>query len=229
MSLRSKTRGPSCDNYFGKVFAHLGGAMAIAAVSAETLDIDGQLKRATGSKLFGMLISVAITFALLFAVFFTRPGSPLKYAAFVGFAMMIGQSLHSLVDRLQDKQALTRVLALTTGVFVGMMALGFYDRQNLLGFGPYLFAGLLGLILVQILLVIFASPAEKEKALNWIRAIGVALFAVLTAYDVQVVKAGASGCRAAKKAGMAPDYPTESLGLFLDFVNLFNYIGGGSD
>ncbi len=203
--------------------------MAVAAVSAETLDIDTQLIRATGSKLFGMIISIGLTFALLFAVFFTRPGSPLKYAAFAGFAIMIGQILKPLVDRLQDKQALTRILALTTGVFVGMMALGFYDRQNLLGFGPYLFAGLLGLIIVQILIVVFASPAEKETAVNWIRAIGVALFAVLTAYDVQVVKAGASGCKLLKRAGMAPDYPSESLGLFLDFVNLFSYIGGGSD
>ncbi len=203
--------------------------MAVAAASAELLDTNEQLMRATGSKLFGMLISIGLTFALLFAVLKTRPGSPLKYAAFAGFAIMIGQSLKPLVDRLQEKQALTRILALTTGVFVGMMALGFYDRQNLLGFGPYLLAGLLGLIIAQVVILVLATPAEKEGALNWIRAIGVALFAVLTAYDVQVVKAGASGCKLLKNAGMAPDYPSESLGLFLDFVNLFNYIGGGSD
>jgi FtsH-binding integral membrane protein len=203
--------------------------MAVAAASAELLDTNAQLIRATGSKLFGMLISIGLTFALLFAVLFIRPGSPLKYAAFVGFAIMIGQSLKPLVEKLQDKQALTRILTLTTGVFIGMMALGFYDRQNILGFGPYLLAGLLGLIVVQVLLVIFATPAEKAKAFDWIRAIGVALFAVLTAYDVQIVKAGASGCRVAKKAGMAPDYPRESLGLFLDFVNLFSYMGGGGD
>jgi FtsH-binding integral membrane protein len=110
-----------------------------------------------------------------------------------------------------------------------MMALGFYDRQNMLGFGPYLLAGLIGLILAQALVMIFASPAEKEKAINWLRLIGIALFAVLTAYDVQLIKEGASGCRAAKKAGMAPDYPSESLGLFLDFVNIFVRFGGDSD
>jgi FtsH-binding integral membrane protein len=203
--------------------------MAVAAASAEFLDTNAQLERAVDSKLVGTLLSVGIMFTLLFAVFLTRPGSPMKYAAFAGFAVMIGQTLKPLVARLQDTKALARILALTTGVFVGMMAVGFYDRQNLLGFGPYLLAGLLGLILVQILIVLLATPAEKGRALDWIRALGVAIFAAFTAYDVQVLKAGATGCRVAKKAGLAPDYPRESLGLFLDFANLFSYIGGSGN
>ena len=203
--------------------------MAVAAASAEFLDTNTQLERAVDSKLVGTLLSVGITLTFLFAVFFVQPGSPMKYAAFAGFAVMIGQSLKPLVARLQDKNALARILALTTGVFVGMMAVGFYDRQNLLGFGPYLLAGLLGLIIVQVLIVLLATPSEKAKALDWIRAIGVAIFAAFTAYDVQVLKAGATGCRVAKKAGLAPDYPRESLGLFLDFANLFSYLGGGSN
>ena len=203
--------------------------MAVAAASAEFLDTDAQLRRAAGSRLIGTLLSIGIMFALLFAVFVTRPGSPMKYAAFAGFAVMIGQSLKPLLENLKDKNALARILALTAGVFFGMMAIGFYDRQNLLGFGPYLLAGLLGLIIVQVLIILLATPAEKAKALDWIRAIGVALFAAFTAYDVQVVKAGAAGCRVAKKAGLAPDYPRESLGLFLDFANLFSYFATGND
>ncbi len=221
--------GPSCDNYFGKVFAHLGGALTIAAISAETSTLGAQLERALGSKFLGVLSNIAIAIALIFAVFLTRPGGPLKYISFVAFAFWMGQSLQPLVAKLQDRGSLARILALTAGVFFGMMAIGFYDKQNMLGFGPYLFAGLTGLILVQLLLVAFATPAEKAKALNWIRAIGVALFAAYTAYDVQVLKVFAKGCRAMKNAGSPPDYPRESLGLFLDALNLFSYIGGGSD
>ena len=220
--------GPTCDNYFGKVFAHLGGALTLAAVSAETSTLGAQLERAVGSKLIGLILSIVISIALIFAMYKVRPGSPLKYALFVAFAFWMGQALQPLVAKLQDKKALARILALTAGVFFGMMAIGFYDKQNILGFGPYLFAGLGGLVLVQLLIVAFATPAEKMKALNWIRAIGVALFAAYTAYDVQVLKVGATACRAMKKAGTPPDYPTESLGLFLDAINLFSYIGGGN-
>jgi uncharacterized protein len=222
------SRSPTCDNYFGKVFAHLGGALALAAVSAETLTLEEQLEKAVGSKLITILLSIAIAIVLIIGIFKTSPGSPQKYVFFVAFALWIGQTLKPLVDKLQARATLGRILALTTGVFLGMMAIGFYDRQNILGFGPYLFAGLAGLILVQLLIYAFASPAEKKTALNWLRLFGVALFAAYTAYDVQLVKAGAAGCRAARAAGRAPDYPVESLGLFLDFVNLFAKIGGGN-
>lgn len=203
--------------------------MAIAAVSTETLTLEEQLERAVGSKLISLLLSITIAIILIIGIFKTAPGSPQKYAFFIAFAVWIGQTLKPLVDRLQARATLGRVLTLTAGVFIGMMAIGFYDRQNLLGFGPYLFAGLIGLILVQLIIYALASPAEKGVALNWMRFIGIALFAAYTAYDVQLVKAGAAGCRAEKRAGRAPDYPQESLGLFLDFVNLFSRMAGNTN
>lgn len=203
--------------------------MAVAAVSAETLTLEEQLQKAVGSPLLTLILNIVILIALIVGIFKTSPGSPQKYVLFAAFALWIGQTLKPLVDKLQARATLGRILALTTGVFLGMMAIGFYDRQNLLGFGPYLFAGLVGLIIVQLLIYAFASPAEKKTALNWLRLFGIALFAAYTAYDVQLVKANAAGCRNAKKAGRAPDYPVESLGLFLDFVNLFSKIGGGGN
>ena len=54
----------------------------------------------------------------------------------------------------------------------------------------------------------------------------VALFAVFTAYDVQVLRAGAKSCsKMQKNLKMDPDYPAESLGLYLDFVSLFIRLG----
>lgn len=202
--------------------------MALAAVSAETLTLEEQLERATGSKLISLLLNFGIAIALMVAIFKTAPGSPQKYAFFAAFALWTGQILKPLVDKLQARATLGRILAMTAGVFLGMMAIGFYDRQNLLGFGPYLFAGLIGLIIVQLIIYFTASPDEKKTALNWLRLFGIALFAVYTAYDVQVVKAGAAGCRKERAAGRAPDYPVESLGLFLDFVNLFSRMGRGN-
>lgn len=219
---------PTCDNYFGKVFAHLGGAIAIAAASAEYVNLNDQLFQGQ-SILIQKIVSFIILIALLFGTMSAAPGGVLKYALFGGFAFWLGQSLHTLVKRLKDKQAIARVLTLTTGVFLGMMALGFYDRQNLLGFGPYLFAGLAGLILVELLILAFGTPEERKTGLNYTRLFGIGLFAVLTAYDVQVVKAGATACKALKKRGVPPDYPVESLGLFLDFANLFAKFGGGED
>jgi FtsH-binding integral membrane protein len=216
---------PSCDNYFGKLFAHLAAALAVSAVSAETSNI-GATMYGNSSVLIKFLGNLAIMLGLLFGMYATKPGSIPKYLLFGAFAFWIGQVVKPYVIHLQDRGTLTRVLILTTGVFVGMMALGFYDSMNLLGFGPYLMAGLLGLIVAQMLLLALGTPAERKTGFKLLNFFGVALFAAFTAYDVQVLRAGAKTCRTMqKKFKMDPDYPTESLGLYLDFMNLFTRLG----
>jgi hypothetical protein len=101
-----------------------------------------------------------------------------------------------------------------------MSAIGFYDNQNLLGMGPYLLAALVGLLIARTGANLFlpsSSPKSTtvNKALSWI---GAALFAVYTAYDTQHMKADA-------KSTKAPDYVNSSLGLYLDFLNLFQSLG----
>ena len=217
-----------CDNYFGKVFAHLSAALAVAAASAEYSDLGANwLGRQT--PLISFLANIAVAIGLIVAIHMTTPGSPFKYVAFGAFAYWLGQTVKPYTERLKDKKTLTRVLVLTTGVFLGMMALGFYDKQNLLGFGPFLFAGLLGLILAQLLVVALATPAERATAFEVLRFLGIALFAVFTAFDVQKLKESAKFCKKLLRKGVAPDYPAESLGLFLDFINLFTRIGGGDE
>ena len=216
---------PSCDNYFGKLFAHLAAALAVSAVSAETSNI-GATMYGNSSVLVQTIGNLAILFGLLYAMYATKPGSVPKYIIFGAFAFWMGQVVKPYVIKLQDKGALTRVLILTTGVFVGMMALGFYDSMNLLGFGPYLMAGLFGLILAQLFLLALGTPAERKAGFKFLNFFGVALFAAFTAYDVQVLRAGAKACRTMqKKYKMDPDYPTESLDLYLDFLNLFTRLG----
>jgi FtsH-binding integral membrane protein len=212
---------PSCNFYFGKIFAHLAAASSIAGLSAQYTDIGNQLLQ--GQNVWVQLVlNILITIVLLFGVFFTAPGGVLKYAFFAAFAFWMGQTLKPLVDRLKDKNVLQQTIFLTTGVFAAMTAVGFYDKQSLLGFGPYLLFGLLGLILAQVVLL-FVD--ESKFVFDFVRFFGVALFSVFTAYDVQRLKESAKFCKKLKNSGNDPDYPQESLGLFLDLVNLFSYLG----
>ncbi len=216
-----------CDNYFSKVFAHLAAALGVAAASAEYSNLGSAwLNRQT--PLVAVLASLGIGIGLILSIYFA-PGQPLQYAAFAAFAYWLGQTLKPYTQRLKDKKTLTRVLLLTMGVFVGMMALGFYDKQNLLGFGPFLVAGLVGLIVAQLLVVALATPAERATAFEALRFIGIALFAAFTAYDVQKLKESAKFCKKLLKMGFAPNYPAKSLGLFLDFINLYVRMGGGDE
>jgi FtsH-binding integral membrane protein len=210
----------SCKYYFGKVFAHLAGALAISAASAEYSNLGAELLPQS-SELIKFLLNLVILFGLLYGVHKTQPGSIPKYVFFVAFAFWIGQIMKPYVERLEDKGTLTRVLALTTGVFAAMTALGFYDSGNFLGLGSYLFAGLIGLIAAQFLLLALGTPEEKRKGFQWLQIFGVALFSLFTAYDIQVLRGMAKLCSSRKNSPFQPDYPVASLGIFLDFINLF--------
>lgn len=217
---------PSCENYFGKIFGHLAAALAISAVSAETSNI-GVTMYGSASQLMQFFGNILILLGLFYGVSRTKPGSIPKYAFFAAFAFWIGQLIKPYVNRLEDKGALTQVLVMTTGVFVGMMALGFYDSMNMLGFGPYLLAGLVGLIIARFAVYALGTPEEKLKGGRWLSMFAVALFAVFTAYDIQVLRLRAKYCNMIqKKLKVGPDYPTMSIGVYLDFINLFINMGG---
>ena len=213
----------SCDHYYGKVFAHVAGALGIAAVSAEHFDISGLIKQYGGMeqslsmKIVSAFLNLGVALILLFGIFWTNPGSVFQYALFVAFAFWLGQSLHLVVSKLEKKQKLKQVLVLTVGIFLGMMAIGFYDNQNTLGFGAYFMAALAGLIIAQIFLIFFYS----KEAQSIIAFFGASLFSLLVVYDTQVIKKNKQVCSVHLKRGIRPNFPKESLGLFLDFINLF--------
>lgn len=167
----------------------------------------------------GLFVS---SFAALFALFALSPG-PLKYLVAALFCALLGQTMTASIENLEHRDLLAKTLVGTLGVFGAMSAIGFYDNQNLLGYGPYLLAALIGLLIARIVSAFFLPPSSGKttktttmhKAFSWI---GAALFAAYTAYDTQRMKEDA-------KSKKTPDYVNSSLGLYLDFLNLFQSIG----
>ena len=207
----------SCENYYGKVFAHVGGALGLAALSAEYVNVMKSLIHLHSPfLLFG--VNVIILLGLLYGIHHTSPG-PIHYVFFILFAGWIGQTVQPLIEKKETKNNMVRILALTTGVFVGMMVVGFIDNQHTLGFYPYLIMALIGLLIAHVFLSLYYSTIAK----SWLSTMGVAVFALLTVYDTQVIKKNKQACMAMLKRGIQPDYPTESIGLFLNFVHLFSH------
>lgn len=198
----------------------MAGALAISAASAEYSNLGEQLL-GNSSLLIKIIVNIAVAIGLLFAVQMTAPGSLFKYPLFIAFAFWTGQALKPYVERLEDKGTLTRVLILTSGVFAAMTALGFYDSGNFLRLGPYLLAGLIGLIIAQLLVRALGTPEEKKKGIQWLQIFGVVLFSLFTAYHIQFLRVSARLCKLQKNRNFQPDYPVESLGIYLDFINLF--------
>ena len=194
-------------NFIGLTYLHLLGALVITALSAEN--------RLTDSGIV-LLIEIVAIFGLLFMMSATAPG-PLKYVMFAAFCYLFGQILASYVERLKDKGTLREVLASVAGIFLAMTIIGFVDNQNFLGFGGYLFAALIGLILARFALFIanLSSPdaINFKKVNTWVNWFATVLFAIFVAYDTQRLKD--------KQVQKSKNYVNSSLGLFLDIINLF--------
>lgn len=187
----------------GMTYLHLTGALALTAVSSEY--------PISVSPIVSLVEFVAII-AIIVLITQAKPG-PYKYFLFAAFAILIGQTLAPLVDRLQAKGTLREVLASVAGIFLAMTAVGFLDNQNILGFGGYLFAALVGLVVGRLILLFtqFGDPnTDVRKANSLLNLFATGLFAVYVAYDTQVLKQQKS-----------KDYVNSSMGLFLDIINLF--------
>jgi FtsH-binding integral membrane protein len=194
-------------NFIGLTYLHLFGALIITAISAENRLTDYPIV---------LIIEMMAIFALIFMMSVTAPG-PLKYLMFAAFCYLFGQILASYVERLKAKGSLREVLASVAGIFLAMTIVGFVDNQNFLGFGGYLFAALIGLILARIALLIanLSSPdainfKNVNTLINWFATV---LFAIFVAYDTQRLKH--------KQVQKSKNYVNSSLGLFLDIINLF--------
>ncbi len=198
-------------SFVGITYLHLAGATALTAASAEY--------PITQHK-FWPLIAGLLAFLLVFLLMRLSPG-PLKYIVFGVFVVLLGQMISVTARRLGQKGLLDDVILTVLGIFLAMSVAGFLAGNRILGFGTYLFAALLGLVIARIVLLVLGimttTPTEKvQTILSWF---GTILFSIFVAYDTAVLQARG---RLREKN---PDYVDASLGLFLDIVNLFGDVG----
>jgi FtsH-binding integral membrane protein len=198
-------------SFIGITYLHLLIGLAITAISS---------KNPLTQNSIALILEAILAFVILWIILLMKPG-PIKYILAIFFATLVGQLMTSLVKRLEDKKTLDNVLVIVAGIFLAMTAVGFYDNQNILGFGVYLFAALIGLIIARIALIIGSvggAPSQSISSINTILSwFATVLFSIYVAYDTQRLK---EESRLSKK-----DYVNSSLGLFLDFINLFQNVG----
>jgi FtsH-binding integral membrane protein len=112
-----------------------------------------------------------------------------------------------------------QVFAITSVAFAGLSLWGYTTKRDLSRFGTFLIMGLIGLILASLLNLWLQSGALQFV----ISCVGVLVFAGLIAYDTQRIKdeylmIAGDTVEVAKAAVWG------ALSLFLDFVNLFQFL-----
>ena len=105
-----------------------------------------------------------------------------------------------------------------SAAFLGLSLWGYTTKKDLSGFGTFLIMGVVGL-LVAMLINLFLQSSAMAMAIS---AIGVLLFAGLTAYDTQRIKSMYAHVAGTDMMGKV--VIMGALNLYLDFINMFQFL-----
>jgi uncharacterized protein len=138
-------------------------------------------------------------------------------AVYWAVTALMGVSLSLLLFRYTGA-SIARTFFVTAAAFGALSLYGYTTKRDLTAMGKFLFMGLIGLILAGLVNMIWPSGTLGFI----ISAAGVLIFSGLIAYDTQKIKeqyAEAWGSEVAEKVAIFG-----ALSLYLDFVNLFQFL-----
>jgi FtsH-binding integral membrane protein len=190
----------------------------VAYIMADQLVSNPALFNAVyGSPLKWVVMLAPLGFVIFLSARIHKMAGSTAQISFWVFAGVMGLSLASIFIAYTG-ESVAKVFFITAGAFAGLSLFGYTTKKNLSGMGSFLMMGLIGLIIAMVVNIFLASPAMQFV----ISAVGVLIFAGLTAYDTQQIKnmyQEADGSEVAKKKSIMG-----ALRLYLDFLNLFLFL-----
>ncbi len=221
--------------YMIKVYNLMGmgllitGLAAVATIMLATTSTPTAYQIANGTyltgfgyALFASPLKWVVILAPLAAVFFLsfRVQSMSVSAAqttFWVYAGLVGLSLSSLF-LVYTTASISQTFFATAAAFGALSLYGYTTKRDLTAMGSFLIMGVFGLVIAMLINIFLQSSALAFA----VSAIGVLIFAGLTAYDTQKIKEmyfeGDDQLVAGRKSIMG------ALTLYLDFINLFMFL-----
>jgi FtsH-binding integral membrane protein len=117
--------------------------------------------------------------------------------------------------------SIVQTFVATAAAFAALSLYGYTTKRDLSGMGTFLFMGVIGLIVAMVLNIFLQSPALMFA----VSAIGVLIFAALTAYDTQSIKNEyVQHASAGDQEWLDKSATMGALRLYLDFINMFMFL-----
>lgn len=212
--------------YMLRVYNYMALALAVTGVAAlATFNMavsDGQLTQfgqvlyASPLKWVVMLAPLALVFFISFRI--NKMSVAAAQTTFWIYAALMGISL-STIFLVFTATSITQTFFVTAAAFGALSLYGYTTKRDLSAMGSFMIMGLFGLIIAMIVNIFLASSALQFA----ISAIGVLIFAGLTAWDTQKIK-NMYDVVAHDETMMGRTAIMGALSLYLDFINLFMFM-----
>ena len=168
--------------------------------------------------LFSGILGYVIIFApLLMSLFLMWKGDSLTEQGiklwFFAFAAAMGLSL-SLLFAVYTTGSIVQALVGTTVSFTALAGWGYFTKRDISGWGPFLFAGVIGLIIASVIGMFVASTALQMT----INVLTILIFLGLTAYDMNRIR---DMFWSASEEEIGRMQWFGALSLYINFINIF--------
>ncbi|MFD0916689.1 Bax inhibitor-1/YccA family protein [Pseudahrensia aquimaris] len=217
-------------NYMASALAVTGIAALATANLASTTDRANAVGQVGNTMLtqFGAMVYTSplkwvimlapLAFILVLSFGLQKLSKPAMTGLFYAFATLMGVSM-SYIFMIYTPGSIVQTFFVTAAAFGGLSLYGYTTKRSLSGMGTFLMMGLIGLIIAMVVNLFLASSALQFA----ISAIGVLIFAGLTAWDTQRLK-HEYDVVAGHAEMMAKSSIMGALSLYLNFVNMFQFL-----
>jgi uncharacterized protein len=196
---------------FGWMFA---GLLLTAAISTVVATSPGLINTVARSWL--LLVFVQLGLGIGIQALISRISATLALGLFFVFAATMGLTVGVIVSLYNTESVITSFFG-ASAMFGAAAIYGATTKRNLNSMGGFLFMGVIGLLVASLVNLWLAS-----SAIGWVIAlVGVVIFTVLTAYDVQKISYGdyAASLGSVEKASVFG-----AIHLYINFVNIFLFL-----
>jgi hypothetical protein len=182
-----------------------GVGVMVSSLPSETL------LSIAGLSIFLIIAQLGVAFVLTLAI--RKISATVGLLLFFAYAALTGVTLGFILVA-YDLGSVLAAGSSAAAVFGAAAIYGAVTKRNLAGLGPYLFMGLIGIIVASLVNLFIGWDTLSFV----ISVVGVVIFTALTAYDVQQIQ---SGNVAAWTQSMEKGAVMGAFKLYLDFINLF--------
>ncbi|WP_315759949.1 Bax inhibitor-1/YccA family protein [Sphingomonas sp. Y38-1Y] len=218
---RAGSRGEAYDaglrSYMLSVYNYMASGVLLTGVVALLFAASGAAAAVFGTPLRWVIALAPLAFVMVLSFGLNRLSTFATQALFWAFAAVMGLSM-SAIFLVYTGPSIAITFFATAVAFLSLSLYGYTTKRDLSGLGTFLIMGLVGLIVASLLNLFFQSPVMNMV----ISAIGVLLFAGLTAYDTQRIKSMYDYVAGTDMMGKA--VVMGALSLYLDFVNMFQFL-----
>ena len=214
---RSAAYDAGLRSYMLSVYNYMASGVLLTGIVALAFAYSGAAAAVMATPLRWLIMLSPLAFVMVMSFGMNKMSTGALQATFWAFAAVMGLSM-STIFLVYTGPSIAITFFATAVAFLSLSLYGYTTKRDLSGFGTFLIMGVVGLIVASLLNLFFQSPVMNLV----ISAIGVLLFAGLTAYDTQRIKGMYEYVAGTDMMGKA--VIMGALSLYLDFINMFQFL-----